>query len=695
MSFFVAQHALFRAYDIRGDEHYFTPDFIEAVGNAFVRLYQRQPTSAYPIGEVKYRTTTVIVGFDVRCGSDKIAKQLAAILQEQGLQVLNLGLITTPMMAFWTEQYNGHGIMVTASHSAKGILGIKWLVSNNSPSAQDIQALYHDLIPVRAQDKTSCTRARRKPYNINEAAPVNTASNVEPPAYISSSTNTDNQSLDDSKHFNSANDVSKMLSVIGLPTDIVAAPYIEAIAEVFTTIYPEQNLSATNRRTIKKLDLTIVIDCMHGATSRIAAPLFTSFCQRVIIINDRPDGSFPMGNPDPTEPNRLAELQQTVIVNDADIGLAFDGDGDRLMIVDNSGKVVASDHLLYLLAKVAITQRPKSLGIDDSNIDTLTPHCSSLSHKKLAAKALSIKDKALQAQLLQAQALESQTLKNQILNSIKHTTADSKTVKAATIATPQVLFDIKCSHHLAPLLSTLGAEPIISKTGSSLMRQQLQSNDSPIVFAGELSGHFIFNDSYFTVYDDAMYAGLRLLHWLAYTAAYDETLSADTDVWGEPISAPPYQLTDVTDQLPKLVSTADHYLPIPQTAPMHCSVVKQLTQLCAYLLADTNTKAQSDASLDTCLSSDCTCVSVKAQTELEAAKHLLPQDTKLTCIDGVRLDFKHGFGIVRQSNTSHNLTVRFAGDSVTDLKAVQDRFVKLCQRFDPTLATQIAAIRPA
>ena len=613
MPSFAAQQSLFRAYDIRGDEQYFTPDFIQALGSAFVRLYKNynaakhgnlissSPIANSPISNGsakphhKPKETTVIIGYDVRCGSDSMAQVLATSLQEQGLQVINLGLVTTPMMAFWTEQYDGHGIMVTASHSAKGILGIKWLVGNASPSAEDIQLLYQDLIVFAANQRNS-----QNDNDSNSPKFSNVCHSNDAPA-------------------------TSILSVIGLPTDIVSAPYINAIADVFISIYPAQSLSTSNKRTFKKLDLTIVIDCMHGATSRIALPLFTTFCQRVIIINDTPDGSFPMGNPDPTEPNRLAELQQTVIVNTADIGLAFDGDGDRLMIVDNSGKVIMPDHLLYLLASVAISERPESW--------------------------------------------------------------------QANTVSPQVLFDIKCSHHLPMLLSDLGATPILSKTGSSLMRQQLQVDDSQILFAGELSGHFIFNDGYFTAYDDAMYAGLRLLHWLVYTAAFAGNASAAVGLWGEAIqtSRPP-RLTDITRQLPTLVSTADHYLPLPNSASLQCPIVQQLAEFCYYLqrLVTAPFDGVEKTSAAAYGPSPCSCVSSIEHMTLAQAKQLLPSGIRLTCIDGVRLDFAHGFGVLRQSNTSRHLTVRFAGDSLADLKDIQARFVALCRPFDKNLAAQIA-----
>ncbi|WP_227679820.1 phosphomannomutase [Psychrobacter frigidicola] len=627
---FAAQQSLFRAYDIRGDRRYFTSKFIQALGEAFADLYKSQKVNGQDKNAAhdaelasnykpafNYKPKTIVIGYDVRCNSDTIAQTLASILYQRGLQVIRLGLITTPMMAFWAEQYDGHGLMVTASHSAKDTLGVKWLVGHASPSSADIQALYQQLQVNNYQDDS-------KAQNI----------------FLNSSNVYHNDSV-----------------TASLSTDTVMTTYINAIAQVFTRIHQHHDKATVDNsnpvtKTISKLNLTIVIDCLNGATSKIAPHLFEHFCKRVIMLNDTPDGNFPTGNPDPTEPNRLAELQQTVIVNEADIGLAFDGDGDRLMIVDNSGKVVTADHLLYLLAQVALTERPESIADPES--------------------------------------------------------------------APQVLFDIKCSHHLPKLLKLLGAHPVMTRTGSSLMRQQLQSYESSAIFVGELSGHFIFNDGYFITYDDAMYAGLRLLHWLAYTATYlnveaplntaidmdtsIETVLITSDLWGKPRPVlPPYQLTDITRSLPTLVSTADHYLPLTENVDTNCTAVAHLAELCRYLqrLVNNNAKSKGIAVKANKLEatavyklSSCTCFMTGQHIMISQAQQLLPAGTKLSCIDGVRLDFAHGFGVVRQSNTSHSLTVRFAGDSVAALKDVQARFVTLCRSFDESLATRIATIYP-
>lgn len=579
MPSFAAQHSLFRAYDIRGSRQHFTDDFIHALGNAFAYLYQAQP-SIYRenIGENSSRSTNektiVVVGHDVRDGSGSMAQIFADILSQHGLQVIQLGLVTTPMMIFWAEQYQGHGIIVTASHSAKDILGVKWLVNHISPSSADIQTLYQQLASYNSQNSSVKTNDQPVRYKQQQ-----------------------------------------------LPANQVTSAYSDAITQVFKQIYQHDNQTNSHNAEdsqlpSSKLDLVVVIDCMHGATSNIAKPLFDHFCQNIIMMNDTPDGNFPTGNPDPTEPQRLKKLQQSVLFHQADIGIAFDGDGDRLMVVDNRGKVVTPDHLLYLLAKIAVIESP-------------------------------------------------QTLKS-------------------SLSSAQVLFDIKCCHHLPKLISEIGATPVLSKTGSSLMRQQMQQSDGQIIFAGELSGHFIFNDSRFILYDDAMYAALRLLHWLAKPQRTEPTRTKS--------------LADIVKGLPVIVSTADHYLPLPKTIANDCSIVQQLARFCQYLQQLVHaTSAASIHQLNpqavvACAPSLCTCSQQSQSTTLEQAQTLLPVGTKLSCIDGVRLDFARGFGVLRQSNTSQNLTVRFAGDSIDDLIDVQTRFAALCRPFNKTLAMQILAI---
>lgn len=593
MPFFAAQRSLFRAYDIRGSRQHFTDDFVHALGCAFAHLYQLQKN-------IDNNKNIIVIGYDVRRDSDVIAQKLAAILNKCGLQVIQLGLITTPMMVFWAEQYQGHGIVVTASHSAKNILGVKWLVNHQSPSVEDIQALYqqviHHQLGQRSLDNSLLAERGLYQHEIQKMA-----------------LHKDDESL-------------KTASVeqAYLSPKQVANAYIKTIVQVFEDLYPHSTKASIShsdqfhmtddQSPLAKLDLIVIIDCMHGATSNIAQPLFEHFCKSVVMLNNVPNGDFPTGNPDPTEPHRLKQLQQSVINHQANIGIAFDGDGDRLMMVDNNGKLVTPDQLLYLLAKVAVNDSPKIL--------TSSP------------------------------------------------------------STTQVLFDIKCGHHLPKLITELGATAVMSRTGSSLIRRRLQQSNHQIIFAGELSGHFIFNDHRFILYDDAMYAALRLLHWLAHPMSNFN---------------PNASLAEIIDGLPVIVSTADHYLPLPETVVNDCSTLEQLTQLCLYLqqLIEVTSISSTHPDYQPLIDgrpAHCTCSAKRHSITLEQAQDLLPIGTKLSCIDGVRLDFAHGFGVLRQSNTSRNLTARFAGDSVADLKDIQAKFAALCRPFDENLAAQIVAI---
>jgi len=278
---FAAQQSLFRAYDIRGANQYFTSNFVETLGDAFATLYNAQdsePTqNSDATASVETNQDVVVIGYDMRIGSEAIARILSTVLAHHGLRIIQLGLVTTPMMAFWAAQYQGHGIVATASHSAKDILGIKWLVNNKSPSSSEIQTLYHQLT-------TS--------YGYH--------------AYLDNQANNSVLFSESTKSIENNHDSeSPSESLEQLPTRQVANVYIDAIAQVFEQLFQHNHSATEDKQKIDhKLNLVIVVDCMHGATGSIAQRLFEHFCQHVIFLNDTPNGNFPLGNPDPTEPNR-------------------------------------------------------------------------------------------------------------------------------------------------------------------------------------------------------------------------------------------------------------------------------------------------------------------------------------------------------------------------------------------------------
>lgn len=498
---FTLQKKLFKAYDIRGEGDLFSSNFLYALAHSFKNLY------------LDINARQVVIGHDVRHYSQRIAKYLAHTLQSANINIVWLGQVTTPIMAFIANLYQGHGIIATASHSEKHIHGIKWLVNHQSPSHHDIQALYQNMLDF----------------------PVTTP----PPNF------------------------TKTIDTYLLPIMPSFENYQSAILQTFDTI--NQNFQQNNYPSYH-----LILDCMNGTTGSFAKNLFEKMGYTCTILNDAPNGDFPKGNPDPAEAGRLAELSQAVINHQADLGLAFDGDGDRLMIVGKNGQLISPDHLLALLARVALEEKPTS--ITSQNLST------------------------------------------------------------------EIIFDVKCSHHLPELIKKYHGKPVIEKTGSSLMRKALQCQTQQAIFAGELSGHFLFNDGYFMLHDDAMYAGLRLLNWLK----------------RQPIS-----LTEIIKELPTSISTADIYLPIT-TAENGQIFVNQLIA-----------KSQN-------IFSTVTDFSIK----------------NITTIDGLRLDFNNGFGILRKSNTGNFLTVRFSGNTLTDLQHIQAIFVKLCQSIDNDIANQIAKIQP-
>lgn len=639
-----AQRCLFKAYDIRGERILFTDAFITSLAHAFVHFYalsafikadeqqpnqtgKKTPSPIIAINQLpspprnqNLTKLTVVIGHDVRHHSKTIAQRLATIFEQHHIKVVWLGLITTPMMAYWAQQYDGHGFIATASHSERHINGIKWLIAGESPSGEDIQSLYQCLkkttlkIPTGIDDKHDANSLHQNDGNNNGNNHNNT-----------------------SKH----NDFTPNNKPTYTLPD-VATSYYMAVVDALTHIhYPtkqislpkaseqnsKQNLaSKTAEQNTKKL--TIVIDCLNGATSEFAHDFFAQFttlCSKVIVINDLPDGNFPKGNPDPTEADRLTELQQYVVAHHADIGFGFDGDGDRLMVVDNLGKVITPDHLLYLLARIAIAGRGYS---QDKNLND---------------------------------------------------EPSSAHIDSALI----VIFDVKCSHHLPQLIRQIGAVPQMSKTGSSIMRRALQTGGTHAIFAGELSGHFLFNDGYFILHDDAMYAALRLLHWLAHQ---DDSLA------------------NIIKNLPNVVNTSDIYIPLAKFDKLSGSkhpTVARLDKLCGQLKAylqnnlqcniqnkpqNQDNKAQQNNTDDYCEDSD-------TASYLTAIKDLnLPKNTHLTCIDGIRLDFDNGFGVIRPSNTSPCLTIRFSGNTFADLQQIQARFVQLIQIIEPDISTQIAKI---
>lgn len=182
--------------------------------------------------------------------------------------------------------------------------------------------------------------------------------------------------------------------------------------------------------------LKIAIDCGNGVGGVLAERLFTKLGCHVDTLFCEVDGHFPNHHPDPADPANLQDLIRHVRDFDCDLGLAFDGDADRLGVVTRSGEIIWPDRQLILYARDVLTRNP-----------------------------------------------------------------------GATI-----LFDVKCSRHVARAIQEAGGKPLMWQTGHSLIKAKMAETGAPL--AGEMSGHVFFGERWYG-FDDGLYTGARLLEILA------------------------------------------------------------------------------------------------------------------------------------------------------------------------------------
>lgn len=224
-----------------------------------------------------------------------------------------------------------------------------------------------------------------------------------------------------------------------------------------------------------KRPMKIAIDCGNGVGGVVAERLFTELGCQVDTLYCDVDGSFPNHHPDPAVPANLADLINHVQNSDCEIGLAFDGDADRLGVVTRSGEIIWPDRQLILFARNVLTHAP-----------------------------------------------------------------------GATI-----LFDVKCSRHVASAITQGGGQPLMWQTGHSLIKAKMAKVNSPL--GGEMSGHIFFGHRWYG-FDDGLYAGARLL----------EILSEHNNP------------SEVLHQLPKDISTPELKLEMQEGEPYE--LIRRLQQ---------------------------------------------------------------------------------------------------------------------
>jgi len=265
--------SIFKAYDIRGIVPTTVTEAVaEGIGKAF-------GTIALAQGE-----TTVAVGRDGRLSGPALSAALVRGLVAVGIEVIDIGMVTTPMLYFAASTVCASGIQVTGSHNPRDYNGFKMVMGSRAIFGEDIQALK------RMMDTETWTlRDGGTVRNLN-----------------------------------------------------VLAPYTARIVSDIKLSRP----------------LKIVVDCGNGVAGASAPAILRAIGCEVTELFSEVDGNFPNHHPDPSKPENLRDLIATLAAGDAELGLAFDGDGDRLGIVTKQGNNIYPDRQIILFARDVLSRVP-------------------------------------------------------------------------------------------------------------------------------------------------------------------------------------------------------------------------------------------------------------------------------------------------------------------------------------------------
>ncbi|HXZ48411.1 MAG TPA: phosphomannomutase/phosphoglucomutase [Usitatibacter sp.] len=264
---------IFKAYDIRGIvERTLTLEAVEAIGRALGTLGRR-------VGVPRF-----VIGRDGRLSGPKLSEALARGLNAAGMDVVDIGVVATPMVYFATHHFGtGSGVMVTGSHNPPEYNGLKMMVAGETLAAGAIQ----DLRRLVESGNFASGHGRLERADVREAYLARIASDVK-----------------------------------------LARP------------------------------LTIAVDCGNGSAGAVAPELYRRLGCEVIELYCEVDGTFPHHHPDPSKPENLGDLARSLASGPAELGLAFDGDGDRLGVVTKSGRIVYPDRQLMLFAADVLARHP-------------------------------------------------------------------------------------------------------------------------------------------------------------------------------------------------------------------------------------------------------------------------------------------------------------------------------------------------
>ena len=359
---------IFKAYDIRGIAgKTLTADIVDVIGHA--------------IGSeaVSRSQRRIAIGRDGRLSGPELIAALASGIRKSGIDVIDLGRVTTPM-AYFSAFHLGTGsaVMLTGSHNPPEYNGMKIVLNNETLFGDAIQDL------------------RRR--------------------------------IEHNDYTHGSGSYSKQ--------DIGPA-YIARIASGIRLSRP----------------MKVAVDCGNGIAGAYAAKLYRELGCEIQEMYCDVDGHFPHHHPDPSDPKNPQDLIAALHSSDSEIGLAFDGDGDRLGVVAKDGRIIYPDRQLMLFAADVLSRNPGST----------------------------------------------------------------------------IIFDVKCTRHLFDWVRAHGGEPVMWKTGHSLIKAKMKETGA--LLAGEMTGHVFFAERWYG-FDDGLYAGARLLEILS--RADSAILKALPDAYSTP-----------------------------------------------------------------------------------------------------------------------------------------------------------------
>ena len=273
---YVVPDSVFRAYDIRGvvgEELSF--ELAQLIGQSIA-------SEVLAAGD-----KAIIVGHDTRTHSPELAHHLQQGIISTGCDVIDAGLVPTPLLNFATIFSNEthSGVVVTASHNPKDYNGFKVIINEKSLQAKEMQALKQRIV------NNNFTKARSQ-------------------------------------------------------------------GEIRQTDFKEDYIDTVLADIAVGPEIKVVVDAANGAASELAPALYRDLGCEVVPLYCEFNGEFPNHDPDPCNESNLQALIQKVVEENATVGIALDGDGDRLVVVTPKGRVIWPDQLLMIFVKDVVGRNP-------------------------------------------------------------------------------------------------------------------------------------------------------------------------------------------------------------------------------------------------------------------------------------------------------------------------------------------------